>query len=124
MKEIKETLKINYKQKRGKGIFRLMGFEDHGHHIVYIPSLNLSAYGATPEEAQAMMGDVVLEDFFETLFEQPENSIFDHLRKLGWQKSPLYPKELSNNAHVDRNGILNDFNLSTETKITETLVEV
>lgn len=124
MREIKENLKIDYKHKRGKGVFRILEFEDHGHHIVYIPSLKLSSYGNTAEEAQKMMGDVVLEDFFENLFEQSENVIFDYLKNLGWSKSSIYPKELSNDVHIDTDGILKNFNLSSNTKVTEKLVEV
>lgn len=124
MKEITEKLKINYKQKRGKGIFRLVEFEDHNSHIVYIPSLNLSAYGDTSAEAKKMMGDIVLEDFFETLFSENESTVYDHLKKLGWKKSGIYPKELSHDVHVDKDGILKNFNLPTETKITEKLVEI
>ena len=124
MREIKENLKIDFKHKRGKGIFRILEFQDHGHHIVYIPALNLSAYGDTPEDAKEMMGDVVLEDFFENLFDQPESVVFEFLKNLGWTKSTIYPKELSNDVHVDTDGILKNFNLSPETKITEKLVEV
>ncbi|TKC02694.1 type II toxin-antitoxin system HicB family antitoxin [Pedobacter cryotolerans] len=124
MREIKENLKIDYKHKRGKGVFRILEFEDHGHHIVYIPSLKLSSYGNTADEAQKMMGDVILEDFFENLFEQSEKVIFDYLKNLGWSKSSIYPKELSNDVHIDTYGILKNFNLSSSTKVTEKLVEV
>jgi len=124
VKEITEKLKISYKQKRGTGIFRIVEFEDHGSHIIFIPSLNLSSYGDTPEEAMKMMGDVVLEDFFETLFSQNESSVYEHLKNLGWKKSGIYPKELSHDVHIDNDGILKNFNLSTETKITEKLIEV
>lgn len=124
MKKVEETLKLNIKQKRGKGIFRMIEFEDHGHTVVYIPSLNLSAYGNNLEEAHEMMANAVLEDFFEALLEQPEHIVFEVLGKLGWQKSPIFSKELSNNVHIDRNGLLKNFNLPQETKITEKLVEV
>lgn len=124
MKEVKESLKLNIKQKKGKGVFRLIQFEDNGHFIAYIPSLNLSGYGDTEEEAINMLGDIVFEDFFENLFEQPENVIFEHLKKFGWTKGAFFTKDLSNNVHIDKEGILKNFNLSSETKITEKLVTV
>lgn len=124
MKEIQESLNIDIKHKRGKGIFRIVEFKDHSHYIVYIPSLKLSAYGNSPEEARNMMGDIVLEDFFENLLAQSESVIFDHFKGLGWTKSTIFPKLLSNDVHVDTDGILKNFNLSSDTKITQKLVEV
>jgi|GEM_PF-1261993 len=124
MKEIEETLSISYTHKRGKGILRLVEFQDNGHYIVYVPSLNLSAYGNTFDEAFQMMSDVVIEDFFENLLERPEKIVYDHLSNLGWHKSSTDSQGLSNSVHVDTEGILKNFNLSADTKIRETLVEV
>lgn len=124
MEEVQECLKINSKKKKGKARLRLVEFIDNGYHIVYIPSLKLSAYGDSKEEARKMMGDVVLDDLFENLTAQPENVILEFLKELGWQKSTIFPKELSYAVHIDTDGILKNFNLSESTKITETLVEV
>lgn len=124
MKEVQEYLKVNSKQKKGKARLRLVEFIDNGYYIVYIPSLKLSAYGNSKQEAREMMGDVVLDDFFENLTAQPEIVALEFLKELGWKKSPIFPKELSFATHVDTDGILKNFNLSESTKITETLVEV
>ena len=124
MKETEDTLSISFAFKRGKGIIRLVEFEDNGHFIVYVPSLNLSAYGNNYDEALQMMSDIVIEDFFDNLLDQPENVIYNHLRILGWQQSQDGSGELSNQVHIDTEGILKNFNLPADTKIKERSLEL
>lgn len=123
MRELNEYLKLDFKRKRGKGRFKLVEFLDNGHHIAYLPSLNLSAYGSTKEEARQMMSDIILIDFFESLLNIPESQMFEELQKLGWERSPFFKQDLSKSVHVDRAGILKNFNLSEETVLEEVLVE-
>ena len=89
----------------------------------FLPSLNLTAYGDSKEKARKMLGDIVIKDFFENLLELPENQIYDELIRLGWERSKFFKQELSKSSHIDRTGILRNFNLSNETVLEETLVE-
>lgn len=123
MKELNEYLKIDFKGERGNGRFKLIEFKDNGHHIAFLPSLNLTAYGDSKEKARKMLGDIVIKDFFENLLELPENQIYDELIRLGWERSKFFKQELSKSSHIDRTGILRNFNLSNETVLEETLVE-
>jgi len=118
-----EFLKLNLVKRSGKGHFRVFSFEDHGHIISYLPSLNLSAYAETKEEALKILVEVVLKDFFENLMQCSENKVFEELKSLGWVRNKILTRELSNNTHIDEKGILKNFNLSEETKIEEQLVE-
>lgn len=49
----KEFLNIDFKGGSTRGEVTLLMLEDHGHHIAYLPTLKLSAYGDTPERSAA-----------------------------------------------------------------------
>ena len=124
MSEIREQLKISIKHKKASGYLYVVNFQDHGHHIAYAESLNLSGYGPTREDALDMLFKHVLDDFFDGLFDLPEAEIFDVLEGFGWKRSQFFKKDLSKTAHVDTNGILRNFNLSEETEIEANLMAV
>ena len=123
IRELNEILKLDIKKKSGKGRFKVVEFTDNGHFVTYIPSLNLSASGQNKEEARKMMGDLILKDFFENLLELPESRVYDELQVLGWKRNKFFKHDLSKDVHIDREGILKNFNLSEETKLEEYLVE-
>jgi hypothetical protein len=58
-----QEIKVNVKRKSVKGIFQVHSFDDNGHHVIYMPALNLTAYGDNNEEASQML-DVIVEVFF------------------------------------------------------------
>lgn len=123
MKVLNEYLKVNIKQREARGRFKLIEFQDIGHFVTLIPSLNLSAYGDTKADSRKMMGDIVLKDYFDHLMALTESRIFEELKNLGWDRSPFYKEELSKDVHIDREGILKNFNLSETTILEETLIE-
>lgn len=122
---IRENFNLQYgKNKRAKAYLFLYEFEDNGFFIVYNKSLELSAYGKTPEEAKKMFIDVVYPDFCENLAKLPEAEIYKELKRLGWTHSAFLEKELSNVACVDKEGILRDFNLVEGVTIKDQYVAV
>ncbi len=121
---VNNSLKIDWKKKRGAAKLHAVIFKDGDSHIIYIPSLNLSSYGDTLEESQAMMKGVVIPDFLETLFETSESAAMEELQNLGWQRNTMLKKKFSSEAYIDKNGILKDFNLEKDTQIQETTLEV
>ncbi len=122
---IHETFNLQLgKPKRAKANLFLYEFEDNGFFIVYNKSLELSAYGKTPEEAKKMFVEVVYHDFCENLTELSEGDIFKELKRLGWTQSPIFKKELSNTACVDKQGVLKDFNLAEGAIIKDQYVTV
>jgi hypothetical protein len=50
--------------------------------------------------------------------------MYEELRKLGWVPNKIFKKKLSNQAYVDKDGILKNFNLSAETEIKEHFVSI
>lgn len=114
-----DYLKIDFRTGTFNATLSFMDFMDGNFWISYCPSLRLSAYGSTQEEAQTMMRDVVLPDFFENLFVSPQRLVLNELKKFGWQQEKLFKKRFHNRAPVSRQGIIKDFNLSEETPILE-----
>lgn len=127
MEEVKEFLKIKVNNKNNrsvKGCLRTVEFEDNGHFVIYIPSLQLSAYGDDITEAKEML-EVVVDDFCDSLTELSEGQALAELRKFGWEKNSYFTKRFENsNTYIDREGILKDFDLPSDTKVREKFLAV
>lgn len=93
-------------------------FADHQYKIAYVPALHLSAYGDTEDEAMEMLNDV-LDDYCDELFKLPESAISEELKKYGWRKNEVLNKQFVSDNYVDKKGVLREFNLPVDTKITE-----
>jgi len=112
----KEVLNIDLKKLNMAGKVRVFDFMDEGHHISYIPSLNLSGYGDTKQEALDLLMKHVVKDFFEGLLTLSESQINEELKKLGWERSHFLNREFSK-SYLDEDGVLREFNLPAETQI-------
>ncbi|GAB4042067.1 type II toxin-antitoxin system HicB family antitoxin [Spirosoma jeollabukense] len=117
-------LTIDYGRGMIKGTFSIYTFEDNGFIVHYIPSLNLSAYGDTEQEASEMLKDAILPDFCQKLFAASRPKSFEHLSKLGWSAVSRESDKFENTAYVDRNGVLRNFDLPEDTPIEEQLLTV
>ncbi len=98
--------------------------DDDGHHIAYIPSLNLSGYGDTGREALDMLINVVVKDYFEHLLDLTQHQIMNELRQHGWVRKPYLHKQLRNTKFYDPESIKHDFNLPAETTLHSQFVSV
>lgn len=126
MSEELDTIQIQYGKtvKALTGTLKAVGFENDGYHLIYIPSLKISSYGKTREAADKMMKEIVIKDFCETLMEQKLNKVLSDLHKLGFKKRGFFETEMSKSAHVDKAGILRDFDLAEDTKFEEKMIPV
>jgi len=106
----KEFLKISVKNRKFKAGLHAMGFMDGDSHIIYIPSLQLSAYGDSFEEAHEMMYEV-LAVFSEDMFECSETEVDTILSDLGWKKQKYFPKKRINLSNTTFEDIKKQFNL-------------
>lgn len=82
--------------------------------VSYIPSLNISGYGETEEEAIKDMKynlDVFCEDLFDASQEQREI----YLKELGWNRHRHFNRQFSK-SFVDENGGLRDFDNPEQVK--------
>ncbi|TPE43991.1 hypothetical protein [Pontibacter mangrovi] len=119
MAELQEYLKIENGKGRIKMGLNSVVFEDHGYYIIYIPSLNISAYGSSMMEAQEMF-EVMIDDFCENLYSLSEAERTAELRKYGWNRNPYFNKRFEiSQSFVDKEGLLKNFELSEDTKVEE-----
>ena len=81
----KETITINYKKKIFKVTLKGLSFKEGKYHILYIPSLNLSAYGDNLKEANKMM-NICLEEFGINAIAFGEDKFNDYLKDFKWKK--------------------------------------
>ncbi|RZM26571.1 MAG: hypothetical protein EOO88_16485 [Pedobacter sp.] len=95
----------------------IVSLEDNGYHINYAPALQISSYGHTQEEARDMMINIVIPDLFENILKIGKPATLEFLSKLGWSAVDRESKDFKNSAFVDRDGILQNFNLPQDTKI-------
>lgn len=77
--------------------------------VVYSPSLEVSGYGATKEEAMETF-ELDMDGFVESLFQMSKKEQLSFLRELGWKKSRFFNKQYSK-AYVDKDGLLQDMDL-------------
>lgn len=109
--------------KKAKAKLRLLLFMIEGNYILYIPSLNLTAYGNTEDEAKKML-DVVIEDYFSHLSQLSDQEVLQEIKQYGWVRKPYLAKQLRNIQFVEEKTIKEDFELPAETIIREQFVSV
>lgn len=114
----KEFLKINLKRRQIKAGLHAVGFMDGEYHIIYIPSLNISAYGDTIKEAQEMM-DESLKIFSEDILGCSAKEVDHILSDLGWQKEKFFPKRRINLSETTFEDIKKQFGLPETTEAKE-----
>lgn len=120
-----DKLHLNFgARKRASGTLTVHKFQDNGHFVAYMPSLNLSAYGESEKEACDRLVKEVLDDFFGSLWELSPEQANGELEKLGWTRSKLFKKRFTSNSYIDRHGVLKNFNLPEETKVDTAVVTV
>jgi hypothetical protein len=82
--------------------------------VAVIPSLNVSGYGRTEEEAAESLKEN-LDTFCEDLFALPEADRYAALKDLGWERNPYFKNQMSNSL-VDEDGVLKNFDQPDKVK--------
>lgn len=100
----------------------IMAFEDNGYYVNYCPALKVSSYGKSSAESRHMMTSIVLPDLFEQLIELGKPAAFEFLSKMDWVAIDRESKDFENSVYVDKNGILQNFNLPEDTEIQEEIL--
>lgn len=117
-----EIIKIDYKHKSAKAGVWVYNFKSEEHFIAYIPSLNLTGYGPSEEEAVQMLFEHVMPDLFDNLLSLPEYEISAELGKYGWKRGLFHRKQFKTKSYIDIDGVLKNFDLPVETKISREFV--
>lgn len=104
----KDTLRVNPSKNRVEltaGMYKIT--EKNDHIILYIPSLNLSGYGDSVDEAREML-QFSLDEYFNYFFKLSRKQQAEELQNKGWNKVWLSSKEFSK-VHVNINGELEGY---------------
>ena len=117
----KETLSIS--KNRIKGSLSGVGFREADSHIIYIPSLELSAYGDSIKEAHQMM-KVVLNEFSKNILSLKDDEIQNVLSDLGWERNQYFKKRMVNLSETTFDDIKKQFNLPDETEVEQMSIAV
>ena len=102
---------------------RVYKIKDHNHFIQYIPSLNLSGYGDSEGDALEMLKEVV-KDYCENLVDLRPELQEAELSKYGFKRERWKRKQFTSRVHVDKKGILQNFELPEDTPIEEASILV
>lgn len=112
-----EELRIEVGKQKGSiagrfNVFRYVD-KDTKQHVLYIPSIELSAYGETLDKAKDMLG-ISIEELFMFFRQISREKLQAELSKLGWTKNKLFNKRFSHTA-VDVDGNLQYLNAEKNT---------
>lgn len=109
-----DGLRIN--KRRGLVHARLRAFRfldnDTKQFVIYIPSLEMSAYGNTEKEADEMIR-FSIDELMKNLIKLPLDKINAELLSLGWKRNAFHNKEFSN-AYIDGEGVLQGMNVGSK----------
>ncbi|WP_417591980.1 type II toxin-antitoxin system HicB family antitoxin [Owenweeksia hongkongensis] len=108
-------LKIRKSKGKINGTLQLLVLEEGDHLIMYLPALNLSAYGDDFKEANEMLKEV-LDDYFSALIQLSKEEIDAELHKLGWDKHKIY-RRVVNLSDTTFEDIKAQFGISNETEL-------
>lgn len=90
-----------------KGLFKSYTGQSGNHWVSVIPSLNVSGYGQTKDEA---LEDLAynFDIFWKDLYGVDLLQRLQYLKELGWEHNKMFKKQLSK-VYVDENGLLQNF---------------
>ncbi|HET7360994.1 MAG TPA: hypothetical protein VFI78_03590 [Salinimicrobium sp.] len=108
--------KITIGSKNIKGYFKCFSGKSGGYWISIIPSLKVSGYGTTEEEAIHDLS-YNMDVFCEDLIALSEDQRHLELRKMGWEQNSIFKKKFSS-VYADEGGVLQNFDHPEEVKST------
>lgn len=109
-----DFLHLDLTKKKIKGEFGAIKFidKDTKQSVIYIPSVQLSGYGSSFNEADEML-KFSLNQFFDYILRLPHSKTLDELKNLGWQRG-IFNKRFSNSQN-DAIEALNSLNADQNT---------
>jgi len=117
------SLNIDFKKKSAKGRLSIKLFKNDSFWIGYIPSLNISSYAKTYEEAHEFLLSVYLKEYLQNAFNSPSQAI-EELKSLGWERNSIFKKKFTVESYVDKDGFLKEFDLPIGTEVTDSEIFV
>lgn len=118
MTEKRDFMKFDFDKKTARLGASVFTFRDGDHIIAYIPSLNLSGYGPTKEEAYDMLLVDVADDFFENLLALDQSDIIAELTDSGWTRNSIVDTEF-NAPYIDAQELIERLDMPKEKQVTQ-----
>jgi len=112
----KEVLKLDFNKKSLQAKLNAFGFKDGEFYILYIPSLEISAYGDDYNDAMQMLKES-LDVFSEDIFNIPIKNAKNLLKKLGWQPNKIFKKKMEQTKNISPEYLIKEYNLPDNTTI-------
>jgi len=112
------SLKIDFQKNKITGKLQAKVFQNEGYWIFYVPSLDLSSYAETIEDAEKFFFEVYLNDFFENVFKNPKQGL-EELESLGWKRDKVFKKQFVSDSYVNKDGFLKEFDLPEGTEVVD-----
>lgn len=120
---VNQKIKIDKSKSAVKATFQSFNIKDGEHFVTYIPSLNMTGYGASESEGIEMIKEIMT-DYFDNLVKLSLAEIDVELNKFGWNQNHFFKKQFKNTTFVDKNGILKGFEMPKDTPIVENRLQV
>lgn len=79
-----DEIHINFDKQHVTGRLTAHYFIDNGHHICYIPSLGVTSYGESEQEATTRMINDIVDDLFTNLVELSVDKANAELSRMGF----------------------------------------
>ncbi|MEQ9301900.1 MAG: hypothetical protein RIF33_25190 [Cyclobacteriaceae bacterium] len=111
-------LRVNKSKGEVMGNFNVFIIEDTKHIVAYCPVFEMTGYGQTEDEANEMLKESITE-YFAALLNLKEKQLVSELASLGWHQDKYAHKQFVSDAVVGRDGVLRNFDLPENTRITE-----
>ncbi|XLS28989.1 hypothetical protein ACJD0Z_17550 [Flavobacteriaceae bacterium M23B6Z8] len=116
MEVSKENISIDLRKKLFKAEVMGIHFKEGEHDILYIPSLQISAYGSNIEEADQMAKESMI-NFFKDISNLNESEVYKVLKDLGWNRVKYFKKKLTHLSETTFEDIKKEFNLPDDTRV-------
>ncbi len=106
-----DSIRINLQRRELSAQVSAVRFKDCDTNqvIVYIPSMDISGYGDTVTEAEALLKECV-NNFFTHLTTLNQKKMDAELSRLGWKKTKFFNKRFTHPL-IDVDGSLQNFNV-------------
>lgn len=113
-----ERLSVNFSKGRLKARLNAMSFMEGDSYIIYLPSVKISAYGDTLDEAKEMI-EVCLEEFSKDIIKLNSKVGMDYLRGLGWKEESYFKKRMIALSTTSFEDIKKEFDLPDNIVVNE-----
>ncbi len=117
-----DFLHVNRSKRAIEGKLNIWTVKDGEFMVSIIPTLNITGYGATKDEALGMLREA-LDDYFSSLVNSKQEVIDRDLSSHGWVQNKITKKNFDG-PFINKKGVLQNFSLPETTEIEESVLTI